>query len=195
MARPDRWRGRSGTIDHRTDVRSTECTTSTQHRGGARRQRGRGYRLPQPDRRPDEDRRDAPDRRSPHPRLPPGGPGGKRSVALDRPPGERAALIVRRTSSPLGAAGSASFRLRARRPPPARRAAASSVVDPLEMPGPADPIEVDEREPLRADDLEVVAGDRLAPPRLLDAPVVADLDWPAGGPPGGGGAAGRPPPH
>src|SRR3990172_7412434 len=44
------------------------------------------------------------------------------------------------------------------------------------MPGAGDAVEVDEREPARTDDLEVVAGDRVAPPGLLDPPAIADLD-------------------
>ena len=44
------------------------------------------------------------------------------------------------------------------------------------MPGARDPVQVDEREPALADDLGVVARDRLAPPRLLDPPAIADLD-------------------
>ena len=44
------------------------------------------------------------------------------------------------------------------------------------MPGAGDPILVDERQPALTHDLEVVAGDRLAPPRFLDPPAIADLD-------------------
>src|SRR3954469_21892670 len=44
------------------------------------------------------------------------------------------------------------------------------------MPRAGDAVAVHEREPAGADDLEVVAGDRLAPPRLVDPPLVADLD-------------------
>ena len=44
------------------------------------------------------------------------------------------------------------------------------------MPRPVDPIEIDEREPPIAHDLEVVAGDRSAPPGLLHPPAIADLD-------------------
>ena len=41
---------------------------------------------------------------------------------------------------------------------------------------PVDAVEVDEREPALADHLDVVAGDRVAPPGLLHPPAVADLD-------------------
>ena len=51
---------------------------------------------------------------------------------------------------------------------------------------PVDPVEVDERQPAAADDLEVVAGDRAAPPGLLDPPAVADLDGLAPAVPGDG---------
>src|SRR5688572_4197086 len=44
------------------------------------------------------------------------------------------------------------------------------------MPGPGDPVLVDEREPALPDDLGVIARDRVAPPGLLDPPSVADLD-------------------
>src|SRR4051794_41842891 len=44
------------------------------------------------------------------------------------------------------------------------------------MPRAGDPVAVHEREPAGADDLEVVARDRLAPPRLVDPPLVAHLD-------------------
>ena len=44
------------------------------------------------------------------------------------------------------------------------------------MPGPVDAVEVDERQPAGPDDLEVVALDRVAPPRLRHPPAVADLD-------------------
>src|SRR5919112_3936675 len=44
------------------------------------------------------------------------------------------------------------------------------------MPRAGDPVAVDEGEPALADDLEVVARDRLAPPGLLDAPAIHDLD-------------------
>src|SRR5215207_4038961 len=44
------------------------------------------------------------------------------------------------------------------------------------MPGPGDPVLVDEGEPALPDDLGVVARDRIAPPGFLDPPAVADLD-------------------
>src|SRR4051794_20857146 len=44
------------------------------------------------------------------------------------------------------------------------------------MPRPGDAVQVDEREPAPAHDLEVVARDGLPPPRLLHAPPVAHLD-------------------
>ena len=60
------------------------------------------------------------------------------------------------------------------------------------MPRARDSIEVDQGEPVLADDLEVVAGDRRAPPRFLDAPAVADLDrLPLAVPAEGDEAAGR----
>ena len=61
-----------------------------------------------------------------------------------------------------------------RRPPVGRRQ--RSVEQPLQVPRAGDPVEVDEREPAAADDLEVVPHDRLLPPRLLDPPAVAHLD-------------------
>ena len=48
---------------------------------------------------------------------------------------------------------------------------AALVVEPLQVPRPGDPVEVDEGEPVLPDDLDVVARDRLAPPRLLDPPA------------------------
>src|SRR4051812_46073985 len=60
------------------------------------------------------------------------------------------------------------------------------------MPCPIRPIQVDERQPARADDLEVLARDGLTPPLLLDAPAVAHLDRLApAGPPDGGDRARR----
>ena len=56
------------------------------------------------------------------------------------------------------------------------RMASRLVVEAFEVPGAVDPVEVDEREPAAPDDLEVVAGDRSAPPGLLDPPAIADLD-------------------
>src|SRR5690606_4975553 len=61
-------------------------------------------------------------------------------------------------------------------PAPAADPPPPSVVEALEVPGIRHPIVVDERQPLPADHLEVVAGDRAAPPVLLDAPPVAHLD-------------------
>src|SRR3954452_10243399 len=54
------------------------------------------------------------------------------------------------------------------------------------MPRAVDAVEVDESEPLVADDLEVVARNRLTPPRLLDTPLIADLDPLAPARPGNG---------
>src|SRR5687768_4939358 len=51
-----------------------------------------------------------------------------------------------------------------------------SVVQALEVPGPVNTIQVNEREPARPDDLEVVALDRGTPPSLFHPPAVADLD-------------------
>ncbi len=50
-----------------------------------------------------------------------------------------------------------------------------SVVEPFQVPRPLDAVEVDQGQPALADHLHVVAGDRLAPPGLLDPPAVADL--------------------
>src|SRR5687767_5396703 len=61
-------------------------------------------------------------------------------------------------------------------PPTAGRPDARTVVEPLQMPAPVDPIQVDQREPALPDDLEVVALDRVPPPALGDPPGVADLD-------------------
>src|SRR4051794_11119643 len=44
------------------------------------------------------------------------------------------------------------------------------------MPRPGDAVEVDQRQPVATDDLDVLAGDRVAPPLLLDPPPVAHLD-------------------
>src|SRR4051812_43145166 len=59
-----------------------------------------------------------------------------------------------------------------------------SVVEAFEVPGAVHAVEVDECQEPGADHLVVVAQQRTAPPRFLDAPVVADLDrladaWPA----------------
>src|ERR1035437_2704719 len=64
-----------------------------------------------------------------------------------------------------------------RRPVDDRRpTAGGSVVEALDMPGPVDSVEVHESQPVLAGDLEVVASNRPAPPALLDAPAIADLD-------------------
>src|SRR5687767_4638625 len=48
------------------------------------------------------------------------------------------------------------------------------------MPAAVDEVEVDERQQAAAAELVVVPADRPAPPRLLDAPAVTDLDGFAG---------------
>src|ERR1035437_3555675 len=58
----------------------------------------------------------------------------------------------------------------------AGQSSGSSVVDALEMPCPVDAIQVDEGQPARPGNLEIVPIYRLAPPRLFHSPAIADFD-------------------